>query len=216
MKRPNEPSLREAPGASGSPRRITSGEVLSQGGLFHCTSVPALRRILRDGHLRPALETGAPAHGAGVVSRCRRIGGVCLFDVLPKAEAARLSVSNPGRAWLGSWLKIAKPVTVAIHLDKARLLAHGGILLTPAQARALATGIMLKGEVCHRGAIPLSVCALGFLFVRRVGRTGLTGEYVAGHNLTKTELQEALARLHDDWTVEREARTRSSEHSANR
>ena len=51
-----------------SPRRIIGCEVLAEGGLFHCTSVLAFRRILRDGHLRPALETGAPAKGAGVAS----------------------------------------------------------------------------------------------------------------------------------------------------
>ena len=76
-------------------RRLIGCEVLAEGGLFHATSIPALRRILRDDHLRPALETGTPARGAGVASLCRRLGGVCLFDVLPKAEAARSRLPNP-------------------------------------------------------------------------------------------------------------------------
>ena len=182
-----------------SPRRIIGCEVLAVGGLFHCTSVPAFRRILRDGHLRPALETGAPARGAGVASLCRRLGGVCLFDVVPKAEAARSQMTNPGRAWLGSWLKIANPVTVVIHLDKARVRAHAGPLFSCAEARAYGAGVMLPGELCHQGAIPLATCALGFLFVRRAGRTGLVGEYVAGHTLTKNNLQSALACLRHAW-----------------
>jgi hypothetical protein len=186
-------------------RRIIGCEVLAEGGLSHCTSVPAFRRILSDGHLRPALETGAPARGAGVASLCRRLGAVCLFDVLPKSEAARLQVSNPGRAWLGSWLKIAKPVTVVIHLDKARLRAHGSALLSCAEARSFGSGVMLSGEVCHRGAIPLDACALGFLFVRRAGRKGLIGEYVAGRTLTKTDIKDALARLHGAWLVRAQA-----------
>ena len=187
-------------------RTLLGCEVLAEGGLFHCTSVPAFRRILRDGHLRPALETGAPAKGAGVASRCRRLGGVCLFDVLPKAKAARLQVSNPGRAWLGSWLKIAKPVTVVIHLDEAKVRAYGGPLLSRAEARALGPGLTLSGELCHLGAVPLAACALGFLFVRRAGRTGLIGEYVTGHTLTKPELRDALARLHRTWSVQTQAR----------
>ena len=128
-------------------------EVLAQGGLFHCTSVPALRMILRDGHLRPALETGAPARGAGVASRCRRLGGVCLFEVLPQSKDAHTPISDPGRAWCGVWLKSYEPVTVALHLDPAWLLAHGGTLLTKAQARHRARGVMLRGEVCHLGAL---------------------------------------------------------------
>ena len=205
MKTPNKTSSPIAEASASSRRSIGCG-VLAEGGLFHCTSVPALRQILRDGCLRPALETGAPARGAGVVSLCRRIGGVCLFDVLPKTEAPRSSVGNPGRVWLGSWLKIARPVTVAIRLDKARLLAHGGTLLTRAEARAFANGIMLPGEVCHRGDIALAACALGFLFVRRAGRKTLIGEYVAGQTLTKADLQDALARLHHAWSNETQAR----------
>ena len=209
METAHEPSSSPVAKASAPSRRILIGcEVLAEGGLFHCTSVPALRRILRDGHLRPALETGAPARGAGIASRCRRLGGVCLFDLLPKAEAARLQAPNPGRAWLGVWLKIARPVTAVIHLDKARLLAHGSILLTRAETRAFATGIMLPGEVCHPGAIPLAACALGFLFVRRVGRKGLIGEYVAEHTLTQTDLRDALARLDNAWSVHAQARRR--------
>ena len=205
----HKPSTSPVATASASSRPTLIGcEVLAEGGLFHCTSVPAFRRILRDGHLRPALETGAPAKGAGVASRCRRLGGVCLFDVLPKAKAARLQVPNPGRAWLGSWLRIAKPVTVVIHLDKAKVRAQGGPLLSRAEARALGPGLTLSGELCHLGAVPLTACALGFLFVRRAGRQDLLGEYVAGHTLAKTDLRDALARLHSAWSVQAQARKR--------
>ena len=171
--------------------------VLAQGGLFHCTSIPTLRLILRDGHLCPALGTGAPARGAGIASRCRRLGGVCLFEVLPQPKGVRTLVPNPGRAWCGVWLKSYEPVTVAVHLDPARLLAHGGTLLTEAQARRRAKGVMLRGEVCHLGALPLAACALGFLFVRRriKGGTGWVSHYVPGSHLTPADLRGALNRL---------------------
>ena len=180
-----------------NPSTTALREVLAQGGLFHCTSVPALRLILRDGHLRPALETGSPARGAGVASRCRRLGGVCLFEVLPQSKDAPTLVSNPGRAWCSVWLKSYELVTVAVHLDPVRLLAHGGTLLTEAQARHRATGVMLRGEVCHLGPLPLAECALGFLFVRRrVGdSTGWVSHYVPGSHLTPADLRCALDRL---------------------
>ena len=133
--------------------------------------------------------------------------------MLPKAEAARLQVSNPGRAWLGSWLRIAKPVTVVIHLDKAKVRAQKGPLLSCSEARALGPGLTLSGELCHLGAIPMAACALGFLFVRRAGKTGLIGEYVAGHTLTKTDLRDALARLHRAWSVQAQARKRPHDHA---
>ena len=180
-----------------NPSTTVLREVLAQGGLFHCTSVPALRLILRDGHLRPAQETGAPARGAGVASRCRRLGGVCLFDVLPQSKGARTPGSNPGRTWCGVWLKSYELVTVAVHLDQARLLAHGGTLLTEAQARRRAKGVMLRGEVCHLGALPLAACALGFLFVRRhvKGGEGRVSYYVPGSHLTPADLRCALGCL---------------------
>ena len=171
--------------------------VLAQGGLFHCTSVPALRLILRDGHLRPALETGAPARGAGIASLGRRLGGVCLFEVLPQPKGFRTLVPNPGRAWCGVWLKGYEPVTVAVHLDPARLLAHGGTLLTEAQARRRAKGVMLRGEVCHLGPLRLAECALGFLFVRRrVGDSmGWVSHYLPGSHLTPADLRRTLDHL---------------------
>lgn len=170
-------------------------DAVALGGLFHCTSVAALRQILRDGYLRPASETGAPARGAGVASRCRRLGGVCLFDVLPQARNARARSGNPGRSWLGVWLTSYRPVTVAIRLDAARLRG-GSAVLTPAQARGLASGLMLRGEVCHLGPISLSACASGFLFARRsASRAELLGSYWPGSSLTTAELRDVLARV---------------------
>jgi len=219
-------------------RRPSLRDFLAAGGLFHCTPLRTLWVILRDGHLRPACQTGAPAQGAGVASRTRRLGGVSLFDVLPQPAGAagrngddNTTASslpapvflNPGRGWLTAWLtsRRRRSIMVAIDLDRARLLAQGGALLDGEQTRRLVSGLMLVGEVCHVGAIPLAKCARGFLFVVRRGGDGADGAppcrqrrrrghlprgarpkvrcyYVAGNHLTNAEITRAVRLLREE------------------
>lgn len=170
--------------------------ILASGGLFHCTRLRTLRAILRDGHLRPACQTGAPARGAGVHSRTRRLGGVCLFDVVAEAEGGSTFFTNPGRSWLVGWLTAHQPIMAAVHLDCDRLLAQGSVLLGERQTRRLVPGVMLRGEVCHMGEIALAECTRGFLFVRG-GRRGTQAAcyYLAGNRLSNVEIVRAVRRL---------------------
>ena len=175
---------------------LSLDDVLAPGGLFHCTRLRTLRVILKDGYLRPACQTGAPARGEGVESRTRRLGGVCLFDVLPEAEGGSVFHTNPGRAWTQGWLTAHQPVMTAVVLDRARLLAQGGVLLSEEQARRLVPGVTLVGEVCHVGEIALAECTRGFLFVRG-GRRGTPPacDYVAGNQIVPVDIVRAVRRL---------------------
>jgi hypothetical protein len=180
-----------------APSQPTLRDIPDVGGLFHVTSIPAPRRILRDNAVRPAAEKGAPTRGAGIASRVRRLGGISLWDVLSAADAARLGPgSNPARSWLGTWLTFHAPVTAVICLDKARLLAQGGKLLNHLETQRLAPGLMLKGEVGHLGILPLTGIMTGFLFVRRHTGTGLVSRYVAGYTLAPATLRNTIAHLH--------------------
>ena len=165
---------------------------LAQGGLFHCTSMPALRRILHDGRLRPAVDTGAPAHGAAVASRARRLGGISLFDV-PAAPADRQRL-HPALRWLWRWLSFHQPVTVALRFEKERLQTAGSRLLSERDTRPLASGIMLSSEVCHLGPLPLA-CVDGYLFVRGRASRKLTGCYRSGATLLEADIRTTLGTL---------------------
>lgn len=123
-----------------------------QSGLFHCTSVRNFRLIRRDGFIRPNLGDRAYQHGVTRSSRCFRIGAISLFDV----------AADPRKSWLWTWLTTHKPVTIAIKIDSVQL--DPSKLISCAEARKITAGVMLPGEVCYKGEIPLS-SAPGFLLV---------------------------------------------------
>ena len=178
---------------TGAPTVIT--DLFDRGGFFHCTSVRALRLILRAGYLHPANLTGAPARGAAVASRVRRLGGVSLFALLPKTGiAASDATTNLVRPWLWKWLAFYQPVTVASHIDRTRFLNMGGRVLSELETRPLAAGLMLRGEVCHVGSLSLSGVD-GYLFVRRSSDTGFIGRYLHGSSPSNTAVRNVLAHL---------------------
>ena len=177
----------------GAPAVITN--LFDRGGFFHCTSMRALRLILRAGYLHPANLTGAPARGAAVASRVRRLGGVSLFALLPKTGiAASDATTNLVRPWLWKWLAFYQPVTVALHIDRTRLLDMGGRVLSELETRPLAAGLMLRGEICHVGSLPLD-CVNGYLFVRRRPGSGLIGRYLHGSSPSDTAVRNVLVHL---------------------
>jgi hypothetical protein len=144
---------------------------VASGGLFHCTGVESLLRILKDGYIRPALRTGAPPRGAGAAGRCRKLGGISLFDASPPTSSGQRDESKYAKNWLKVWLRSYRPFAVAIHLDPQKVAALTGSPLRCSECSHLASGLMLLGEVCCTRDIPVRLCALGFLFVHNDGST---------------------------------------------
>ena len=82
------------------------------------------------------------------MSCCHRLGCISLFD----AE----------RSFLRQWLTAHKPITVVFRLNAAAL---EGSIVRRREAMAAAPGVIVPGEVCHRGAIEWSAVE-SCLFVR--------------------------------------------------
>lgn len=117
---------------------------------WHCTDWRGFRQIMATGEIRPNQGELLCRHGASSVSCCYRLGAVSLFD--PSVRSSFLAV----------WSKAHKPLTIAFKLDATALAPN---IVCRREAQAAAPGLMLRGEVCHRGAIPRSAF-LGCLFVR--------------------------------------------------
>ena len=121
-------------------------------GLWHFTTPVALKDIMRSGVIAPNEGHRRSQHAMSAHSCCYRLSGVSLFDPL----------DAPKRNWLRRWIRIHKPVTIGIRLDRERL-AQG--LLSCAEARHRCRGgMILPGEVCHIGDIPMEACT-GYLLL---------------------------------------------------
>jgi hypothetical protein len=160
--------------ANPSPEALPLKEIIASG-LFHCTTPRSFAAIRKEGFIKPNLGDRPHQHGVSHASRCFRLGAVSLFDAM----------LEPKRNWLRTWLGAHKPFTVAIKLDPEKLDRQK--LVSCAEARKLTTGVMLPGEVCYQGEIPLE-WALGILLVSV--KDVLTYRYLAGHDAAEPVIVE--------------------------
>jgi hypothetical protein len=142
-------------------------------GLWHFTTPEALRSIAHDGIILPNRGHLRSQHGISPLSCCYRLGGVSLFD--PR--------ERPERSWLRIWMRVHKPLTVGIRLARKRLIHN--LLAFKEMRRRCQGGVILPGEVCYEGEIPMKWCT-GYLLVLANGP--FAGEFVeAPASLAKLE-----------------------------
>lgn len=113
------------------------------GGYWHCTTPAAFRLIAREGAILPNLGRFTPRSGVTPVSHCYRAGGVSLFEPTSKGS------------FLAAWLTVHKPVTVALQLNPRKVEER---VLSHERLRESRIGLVLRGEVCHPGPVPVEWC----------------------------------------------------------
>jgi hypothetical protein len=121
-------------------------------GLFHCTPLRNLERILETGSIQPNLGQFPFEQPLSRISRCRKLSGVSLFD---------LSLDEHG-GFFYVWLE---KTHLAIKLDRRRVKQN---LLDPVLKKSVG-GLVLRAEICCLAPIPIS-CFAGYLLVSRRGR----------------------------------------------
>lgn len=112
------------------------------GGLFHCTSLKNLKLILKSGAIHPNRGQFPSNHGLSPHSRCRKFGGISLFDL----------TIEPTSNWFLYWLSQSR---FAIKLNRDHVSPH---LVNPWQLKNC-HGVVLLGEVCCSAPIPVSAFA---------------------------------------------------------
>ena len=132
-------------------RELAFGKLIGKG-LFHCTPLRNLERILETGSIQPNLGQFPPEQPLSRISRCRRLGGISLFDLSLDAHGGFFYV----------WLE---KTHLAIKLDRRRVKQN---LLDPVLKRSVG-GLVLRAEICCLAPIPIS-CFAGYLLVSRRGR----------------------------------------------
>ena len=94
------------------------------------TTPKALKAIMRAGVIAPNSGIRKPQHAMSAHSCCYRLGGVSLFDPL----------NAPKRNWIRRWMRIHKPLTIGIRLERERLAPT---LLSYKEARQRCRGGMI-------------------------------------------------------------------------
>jgi hypothetical protein len=120
-------------------------------GLFHCTPLRNLERILETGSIQPNLGQFPFEQPLSRISSCRKLSGVSLFDLSLDAHGGFFYV----------WLE---KTHLAIKLDRRRVKQN---LLDPALKKSVG-GLVLRAEICCLAPIPIS-CFAGYLLVSRRG-----------------------------------------------
>lgn len=144
---------------------------------WHCTSFRGFRRIMASGEIRPNRGELRCQHELSRVSCCYRLSAVSLFD------------SDETPSFFTTWRKFHKPLTVALKIDGAALMPN---IVCRTEAQETAPGLMIRGEVCHRGPIP-SEAITGCLFVR--ARQPNRTAFLRAAELTPANIAAAIRKL---------------------
>lgn len=150
----------------------------------HCTDWRGFRRIMATGEIRPNRGELRSRHPASATSCCYRIGAVSLFDGVKSS-------------FFSTWRKIHAPLTVVFQLDVVALAPN---IVYRDEAQATAPGLMLRGEVCHRGPIP-TTAIIGCSFVR--ARQPHQTMFLRADELTPTRIADAIRQLRSPRTATR-------------
>ncbi|HEV7404402.1 MAG TPA: agmatine deiminase family protein [Chthoniobacteraceae bacterium] len=139
-----------------SPGRLCPSRPLAilASGYWHCTTPAAFRLIAREGAILPNLGRFAVRSGVTPASHCYRTGGVSLFEPASRGNL------------LAAWLAVHQPITIAIRLDPRKVAQRAR---EHDELRRRRGGVLLRGEVCHPGPIPLDWCTGCLLTAAKTG-----------------------------------------------
>jgi len=117
-------------------------------GLWHCTSAPEFRQILKDGSINP--NDGRVKKWSQSYA-CQQLGGVSLFDFQAPTDQQVIETAN---RWGPFVYSSARRTTVVIGLSRTALQAK---LVPYPKNKVNTTGNVIPYvETCHCGPIPIT------------------------------------------------------------